>query len=150
MKNYTDTQFLSAKEKAQIEKQFTSFMKFLASDAWAQHNENANGTDYGMEAPRVFTKKLYQHLSGHCGYIAHYNLHGFYDTYFSGGANKLQSFFGRMNGWAWGDYRDIGETMQEIANKYLPTIMNAADQRDSAREIRIATALAAKHGLKLV
>ncbi len=30
----------------------------------------------------LFKKNLYQHFHTHCGFIAHYNLHGFYGEYF--------------------------------------------------------------------
>lgn len=35
----------------------------------------------------LFKKDLYQHFTNHCGFIAHYNIHGFYGEYFETAAN---------------------------------------------------------------
>lgn len=35
----------------------------------------------------LFKKNLYEHFHQHCGFIAHYNLHGFYGEYFETAAN---------------------------------------------------------------
>ena len=35
----------------------------------------------------LFKKNLYEHFHCHCGFIAHYNLHGFYGEYFGTAAN---------------------------------------------------------------
>jgi hypothetical protein len=36
-----------------------------------------------------FTKKLYEHLHLHCGFITHYDIDGFYSTYFDDPADTL-------------------------------------------------------------
>jgi len=35
------------------------------------------------EHNKRFTKRLYQHLTLHAEFIAHFNRHGFFDTYFA-------------------------------------------------------------------
>jgi hypothetical protein len=54
---------MTAIEKKRV---FTAWRRFLTSDF----------------APEKFTKALYQHLSLHCSFIAHYNLQGFWNYYF--------------------------------------------------------------------
>jgi hypothetical protein len=39
-----------------------------------------------------FTRRLYEHLHLHCGFIAHYNIHGFYSTYFQSGPDTERFF----------------------------------------------------------
>lgn len=43
---------------------------------------------------KMFSKQLYEHLHGHCGYIAHYDIHGFYSNYFEKGASFNKMAFG--------------------------------------------------------
>lgn len=114
---------MTAEEKQKVFKQWQGFLQFLSSKEWGEWNKKQGGSDYGMEAPKVFTKQLYNHLSLHCGYIAHYNIHGFYSEYFGGGENDLQRFFRNFEGGyssacCWGDYEDIGRAMIDEFAKY--------------------------------
>jgi len=61
--NFTDTKFMTGKEKAMVLKQWRTFLK--------------NGM-----ASKSFSKRLYQHLILHCNFIAHYSREGFYNWYF--------------------------------------------------------------------
>lgn len=67
-----------------------------------------------------FTKKLYNHLHLHCGFIAHYDIHGFYATYFEDGAGKINfiKHFLQPTGWDhWltcDDYADINGEMVKV------------------------------------
>lgn len=60
---FTSTQFMTDLEKAKV---YINFIKFL-------NNHFSQST---------FQKNLYQHFHLHCGFIAHYNQHGFYGEYF--------------------------------------------------------------------
>ncbi|MBE0426685.1 MAG: hypothetical protein IBX72_08560 [Nitrospirae bacterium] len=60
--SFTDAEWLSAEKKRSI---VTQWMNFVKS---------------GFK-PEKFTKAIYEHLHLHCGFIAHYNLRGFYHTY---------------------------------------------------------------------
>ncbi|MDX4028334.1 hypothetical protein [Aliarcobacter skirrowii] len=62
--DFKDEEFMSAKEKAKIYKNFISFLN--------NHFKES-----------CFTKNLYNHLHLHCGFIAHYNIKGFYAEYFN-------------------------------------------------------------------
>jgi hypothetical protein len=76
MKNITefkDAHFMSATEKTKV---VNNFKRFLKNDC----------------SQTTFTKALYQHLHLHCGFIAHYNINGFYDTYFNGDKDDFLQF----------------------------------------------------------
>jgi len=60
---FSDAEFLSASEKEKI---YIDFIRFL--------NNHFKET--------LFKKNLYKHFHLHCGFIAHYNIHGFYSEYF--------------------------------------------------------------------
>ena len=77
-----------------------------------------------------FTEKLYKHLTLHCSFIAHYNIHGFYETYFESPEQSLKflSQFDREQGaysveygnpyWLLGEYSDINNAMLDVYSKY--------------------------------
>ena len=125
MKNFTSVEFMTVEEKQKVLKDWQRFLKFLASSDWKNWNEKQGGSDYGMEAPKQFTKRLYNHLSLHCGFIAHYNIHGFYSVYFSGDFETLERFFRNIN--HYGDYADLGEAMQEKQEKMLGKILKQGE-----------------------
>ena len=123
---FTDAEFLSANEKEKVLKNWTTFLKFLSSGKHLEHKKSDLGSDYGSSAPRVFTKRLYEHLHLHCGFIAHYNIHGFYSEYFNGDYKDLERFFNNIN--HWGDYIDIGNAMTEVFNEYKDKIFQKAEE----------------------
>jgi hypothetical protein len=57
------TRFMTAEEKGKVLKDWQRFIE----------------SDFSMAK---FTKSLYDHLIQHCSFIAHYNRHGFYSSYF--------------------------------------------------------------------
>ena len=67
---FTDVQFMTAKEKGMVLKNWETFLK------------------HGLKKQH-FTKRLYEHLHLHCGFIAHYSRDGFYSTYLSNKYPKL-------------------------------------------------------------
>jgi len=62
-KKFESVEFMTDLEKSKI---YVSFVKLL--------NNHFKRT--------LFKKNLYQHFMTHCGFIAHYNIHGFYGEYF--------------------------------------------------------------------
>lgn len=112
--NFTDTRFMTAKEKERVLKNWNTFLK--------------NGLK-----KENFTKRLYNHLHLHCGYIAHYNLHGFYSTYFEAGCD-VQRFFelfcSNINGFCGGgDFGDLNTAML-LAYQDFKGIIQAEAERD--------------------
>lgn len=74
--DFSSTKYMTDLEKKKI---YISFVKFLN-----------NHFKFSL-----FTKAMYQHFTNHCGFIAHYNLHGFYGEYFETAA----SFHFNVNGY---------------------------------------------------
>lgn len=62
--NFQTVEFMTAEEK---EKVLKSWKRFIENDF----------------KEKFFTKRLYQHLTLHCSFIAHYDKAGFYSTYFT-------------------------------------------------------------------
>lgn len=109
---FTDAEFMSAKEKEMVLKQWKTFIKALLSCDF-----NAlTGADYGYyptSLDKPFTDRLYKHLSLHCGFIAHYNRRGFIHARF-GNKEVLQETIEQLRGaFVMVDYRDIHQAMLE-------------------------------------
>ena len=75
--HFTDAQYMTAPQKRRV---LGDWMRFF---------EN------GMEFKR-FTKRLYEHLTLHCSFIAHFNRQGFYQTYFAD-PEALQRFLDQFD-----------------------------------------------------
>jgi len=144
MTELKDVKFMTALEKKRVLKQWETF---LSSGCQRQH----------------FTKPLYQHLINHCSFIAHYNIDGFYSTYFESGedtAHFLTQFDNRegvpnsieynMDYWYRdSDMGDINQGMCLIAGKYLDQLFRIARDKQRAYDIETARALLDKHGLTI-
>lgn len=138
------SQFMSAEEKRKVLKQWELFLQ--------------SGC-----AREKFTKLLYNHLIQHCSFIAHYDIHGFYSTYFEDGDDTihfLSQFDDRegmprsveygMTYWLTDEeYYDINCEMVRVAGKYIPVLTKQAGARQKSADIARARALLAKHGLDL-
>jgi len=139
-----DSKFMSAAEKRKVLKQWNLFLKS------------------GLQREK-FTKPLYEHLINHCSFIAHYDIHGFYSTYFEEGedtAHFLSQFDDRngipksieygMTYWITDeDYYDINSEMVRIASTYIPALINKALSEQVSADITRARTLLAKHGIRI-
>ena len=139
-----DSKFMSAAEKSKVLKHWEMFLRG------------------GLEK-RYFTEALYKHLINHCSFIAHYDIHGFYATYFESGDDTLHflSQFDTRQGiprsieygmtyWLTDeDYYDVNTEMCRIAWRYIPALELKArnDQRHS--DMADAELLLKKHGMNL-
>ncbi len=145
-----DTKFMSADEKRKVLKQWELFLKS------------------GLEK-KNFTPALYHHLIQHCSFIAHYDIHGFYDTYFTSGDMTLQ-FLSQFNtrgnrippSIEYGDtywiasgnkscqeYYDINIEMCRIAYRFIPALELKATNDQRRTDISQAETLLKKHGMAL-
>jgi hypothetical protein len=142
-----DTKFMSAAEKEKVLRQWELFLKS------------------GLNKEK-FTKSLYHHLIQHCEFIAHYDINGFFDEYFTSG-DTIASFMSQFDnrnglpqsieyggtGWlTWSsteEYHDINHAMVEVARKYVPGILQSAKACQRNSDIMQAQMLLAKHGIKM-
>lgn len=103
-------------------------------------------------------KNLYHHLIQHCGFSAHYDIHGF-KAHYSG--QNFRAFVERFDrnsrlfqGWNhWVNlegYEDINNDMVDLATAVAPRIYSELDAAEKAAEVELCKALAAKHGLRVV
>ena len=110
---FTDVQFMTAKEKELVLKKWKSFLK------------------HGLKKQH-FTKRLYEHLHLHCGYIACYNQSGFYSAYFKAGQD-IERFFEHFCTYTAGnyganvDYDDLNAAMRQVYEKYKTAIKKKAE-----------------------
>ena len=136
-----DVKFMTAVEK---EKVLRSWERFLSSGC----------------SKTQFSNALYQHLIMHCSFIAHYDIHGFYSTYFEEGEDTVNflSQFDNRNGvpksieYGWilwytdPEYNDINSEMCRVASKYIPVLIKVARLNQEKADTARAEALLAKHG----
>ena len=139
-----DTKFMTSAEKSKVLRHWELFLRG------------------GLEK-KYFTEALYKHLINHCSFIAHYDIHGFYATYFESGDDILHflSQFDTRQGiprsieygmtyWLTDDdYYDVNTEMCRIAWRYIPALELKArnDQRQS--NLAHAELLLKKHGMNL-
>ena len=91
-----------------------------------------------------FTKRLYEHLTLHCSFIAHYNRGGFYATYFEN-RHDLERFLSQWltgtsveYGWSvWldGDYNDINTAMCDAAKALEEDIKHRLYEGDDQKSL---------------
>ena len=136
-----DARFMTAREKQLVLRAWARFLK----------NELCFAD---------FTDRLYQHLTLHCSFIAHYDRVGFYRTYFANGEDTVRFFtqFDKRGSlrsveygstwWLEGDYGDLNKAMVEEAARYIPKLIKAAETRQREADIVRAKRLLAKHGLR--
>ncbi len=139
-----DSQFMTAAEKSKVLKQWERFL--------------SNGL-----AKEYFTRALYKHLINHCSFIAHYDIHGFYSTYFERG-DDIRHFLSQFDtrrgpprsieyGWTpciTGEaYSNNKAEVCRIACKYIPALELKARNDQRHADIAVARALLRKHRINL-
>ena len=110
---FKNTEFMTAREKELALKHWEKFLK------------------QGLQKHH-FTKRLYHHLYLHCGFIAHYDLSGFYSTYFEAGQDTERFFKhfciqSAQNHGANIDYGDLNTAMRAVYRQYQNTIEKQAE-----------------------
>jgi hypothetical protein len=110
---FTDVQFMTAKEKELVLKNWKTFLQ------------------HGLKKEH-FTKRLYDHLHLHCGFIAHYNIHGFYSTYFEAGQDTERFFehfcnYSARNYGANINYDDLNTAMRQVFEEFKAEILRKAE-----------------------
>ena len=105
---FTDVEFMTSREKELVLKNWETFLK------------------HGLQR-KHFTKKLYNHLHLHCGFIAHYSRDGFYSTYFEAGEDTQRFFEHFCNHTTTMGYDDLNTAMQEVYSKYRDAILKQTE-----------------------
>ena len=143
MIEFRDSQFMSAREKRNIIRDWECFVK--------------NGFKF-----HHFTKALYLHLSLRCEFIAHFNRAGFYATYFEDPDDTIR-FLGQFDAdlgcrsveygssrWADSpDYADVNRAMCKILEPHKEHIYETLRARARERDVSAAKALLQKHGIAI-
>lgn len=136
---YKDTEFMSAKEKELTAKQFKNFVKKLSTLGW------------GDETRKAFKKRVYEHLHLHCGFIAHYDINGFYVTYFNGDVDDYVKFAehfiedGEIHPYRYTeDYSDITLAFSKILHEKHDKILAMFSEDTKERDLTEARRLNAK------
>ena len=108
---------------------------------------------------RAFTKRIYQHLTLHCMFIAHYSKDGFYSTYFVGPEDTLKflrqfdkdfdfkSIEYGSEVWLKGEYGDINGAMCEEIEKCKKELYQRLNLKMRENVLREIESLCKKHGI---
>lgn len=136
--DFTATKFASAEEKAKIANKLTRFI--------------LGGFKQGS-----FSQAMYDRLSNMFGHIAHYNLHGFYETWFSGLQERCRWAEYLLRGGAYGCVGSPAHTWSDVEKALMVWMRDnhIAEQLEAiyrteveARELALLQALQAKYPQK--
>jgi len=111
---FTDVEFMTAREKELVLKHWKTFLK------------------HGLKKQH-FTKRLYEHLHLHCGYIANFNLQDI-ERFFERFCRHLARSHGLNH-----DYDDINSAMREVYTQYRDAIRKQAED-DIAERLNLLEA----------
>jgi hypothetical protein len=124
--NFTPTKWDTAETKARFGK---NFIRFVESD----FNE------------RRFTQAFYKRLALTFGHIAHFNRHGFFETFFASTAGKVRFLRLTLQHQCWGDpaftYSDVERALQAWLrqNGVLATYeRKLAEEQEAAERAELA------------
>ena len=122
---FTNVQFMTAKEKELVLKNWKTFLK------------------QGLKKQH-FTNRLYEYLHLHCGYIAHYSGDRFYSTYFEAGQDTERFFehfciYTAQNYGANVDYDDLNTAMRQVYDGFKARILSKA-QTDISHSLDVLEA----------
>ena len=142
MSRFKDEEYLPAVEKEKILGHWLRFLK--------------NGL-----RREDFTKALYNHIYQNCDFIAHYDIHRFYEYYFEQGSDRITFLqqFDRARGcraaeggttyWINDSYADLANAMVDEAAKYLPVLYAQGTAAQRQADLRQAEILLGRCGLEL-
>lgn len=101
----------------------------------------------------LFTKSFYQRLSNCFGHIAHYNIHGFYETWFTCDKDRLGFLENTLSWPCWGDpaftFSDVERAIKQQvrARNYLALYELKSAEELRTAEMAVLTRLEAKYRL---
>jgi hypothetical protein len=143
---FSEERFLSAAQKRKVLEAWKRFLKSAC-------------------AKTQFTTDLYDHLSQHCSFIAHFDRHGFHAFYFERITPELFRFFDQFDpalpGWS-AEYNtthwlsehntgaDLNHAMRETAGPYLDALRQRFEEDRRQGEINAANKILSRYGLTAV
>jgi len=120
---FKSTKIMSAEEKKAVLRDWKGFIK----------------SDFDR---KYFTKKLYDHLHLHCSFIAHFDIHGFYSTYFDNPKQTMKFLrqfdkdhgyksteYGTNHWFSSEDYHDLNSEMVYSLEPYKAKIYSGLKQK---------------------
>lgn len=143
---FSEERFLSAAQKRKILEAWKCFLKSGCGKT-------------------QFTADLYDHLSQHCSFIAHFDRHGFYAFYFERITPELFRFFDQFDPALPGlsaEYNtthwlsehntgaDLNDAMRETAGPYLDALRQRFEEDRRQGEINAANKILSRYGLTAV
>lgn len=138
--DFKDAQFMTAAEKLQVARAYGRFLRALTRNSTAE---------MAARIPAGWTKALYHHFSLHLGYIAHFNIHGFYEVQWQDPFQCRQNIAnlrgGRDNlGFDMtkdADYGDLNKVMVKLTQIYGDDVVRACLSREKAHLVAARDAL---------
>lgn len=135
---FKDVKFMSAKQK---------------ENAWKNFKKIIDKRDISL-----LKKPLYEHLHVHCGFIAHYNIHGFREEYSGQNFRRFIEHFDKNHyynqppylNFLWvgeRDYADINTQIADYVTAQAQQIYGELDEAQKDVEVELMYTLAEKHGL---
>jgi hypothetical protein len=98
---------------------------------------------------KYFTKKLYDHLNLHCSFIAHFDVHGFYATYFDDPERTMKFLhqfdedygyksieYGNTYWFTGEDYHDLNSEMAYSLEPYKAKIYAGLKQKTKEMKLK--------------
>jgi len=142
---FQDEEFMSAAEKQLVLK---AWIAFLRHGCRSEH----------------FTERLYQHISLHCSFIAHFNRRGFYEFYFGSPGEQTIRFVDQFDPTQRGTSAEMGATywlsdhntsadlnhaMRDVAGPHVDKLRQHFNEMKKQADLSLATLIAAKYGKQL-
>jgi hypothetical protein len=138
---YKDTEWMSAVDKALVVEDFTRLVQHVAE----------HGTS--REMPASFTVRVYEHISNHCGHIAHYDRSGFWHAQLSTSQKALSFFEGMasqgMVAWSVHDYRDVNTALSAAAKARMDALKQVLQKGVRTEALQAIEALALAAGIEV-
>ncbi|QHW35575.1 hypothetical protein GZH47_32335 (plasmid) [Paenibacillus rhizovicinus] len=92
-------------------------------------------------------KVLYHHLYQHAGFIAHYDIHGYRETYAGEGFLAFIDHFAQYPYLGYGSHGEFNRRLREYVLEHAEDIRGDFARKADQKELALLNALAAKHGV---
>ncbi|MHB1683956.1 MAG: hypothetical protein ACYCYO_14195 [Bacilli bacterium] len=131
---FVDSEFLSAKDKQAVCRNFTTCLKQRSLDK--------------------MDKRAYHFYHMHCGFIAHYNIRGFRAEYSGAQFLRFLEHFaqrGQLFGVPLqGEYSDLGRALHRLARDEMPQVQQEFANRAHNAKVTLLRQLADELGYRIV